>query len=112
MIVRLLEQPRAIQLEIVAPLGMPELPRVPEILAELGVQARSTVDHATRSHSVLRTRLVEANGETFKHAGQFTITEGDGILYVIDQTTCVECEGHHDSPKCVSVCPVDCIVKA
>jgi hypothetical protein len=24
----------------------------------------------------------------------------------------VECEGHHDSPKCVSVCPVDCIVKA
>jgi len=41
-----------------------------------------------------------------------SITEGDGILYVIDQTTCVECEGHHDSPKCVSVCPVDCIVKA
>jgi hypothetical protein len=31
---------------------------------------------------------------------------------VIDQATCVECEGHHDSPRCVSVCPVDCIVKA
>jgi ferredoxin len=41
-----------------------------------------------------------------------SISEGDGILYVIDQSTCVECEGHHDSPKCVSVCPVDCIVKA
>ena len=41
-----------------------------------------------------------------------SITEGDGTLYVIDQTTCVECEGHFDSPKCVSVCPVDCIVKA
>jgi ferredoxin len=31
---------------------------------------------------------------------------------VIDQATCVECQGHHDSPKCVTVCPVDCIVKA
>jgi ferredoxin len=33
-------------------------------------------------------------------------------LYVIDQATCVECQGHADSPKCVGVCPVDCIVKA
>ena len=41
-----------------------------------------------------------------------SITEGDGILYVIDQATCVECVGHYDSQKCVSVCPVDCIVKA
>ena len=41
-----------------------------------------------------------------------SISEGDGITYVIDQATCVECIGHHDSPKCVSVCPVDCIVKA
>jgi hypothetical protein len=24
----------------------------------------------------------------------------------------VECVGHHDSPQCVSVCPVECIVKA
>ena len=32
-------------------------------------------------------------------------------LYVIDQATCVECEGHHDSPQCVTVCPVECIVK-
>ena len=23
-----------------------------------------------------------------------SISEGDGILYVIDQATCVECEGH------------------
>ena len=27
-----------------------------------------------------------------------SISEGDGILYVIDQATCVECVGHHDSP--------------
>jgi len=39
------------------------------------------------------------------------ITEGD-IIYVIESTTCVECVGHHDSPQCVSVCPVECIVKA
>lgn len=41
-----------------------------------------------------------------------SISEGDGTIYVIDPQTCVECEGHHDSPKCVEVCPVDCIVKA
>jgi ferredoxin len=41
-----------------------------------------------------------------------SITEGDGTLYVIDAATCVECVGHHDSPQCVSVCPVECIVKA
>jgi ferredoxin len=41
-----------------------------------------------------------------------SISEGDGILYVINQDTCVECVGHHDSPHCVSVCPVECIVKS
>jgi len=39
-----------------------------------------------------------------------SITEGD--IYVINANTCVECEGHYDSPQCASVCPVDCIVKA
>lgn len=39
-----------------------------------------------------------------------SISEGD--IFVINQSTCVECEGHADSPKCVTVCPVDCIVKA
>jgi len=38
------------------------------------------------------------------------ISEGDPI-YVIDPDTCVECEGYFDSPQCVEVCPVDCIVK-
>ena len=33
-----------------------------------------------------------------------SITEGSP--YVIDPATCVECEGHFDSPQCVSVCPV------
>jgi len=40
-----------------------------------------------------------------------SITEGDTI-YIIDATTCVECVGHFDTQQCVSVCPVDCIVKA
>jgi ferredoxin len=40
-----------------------------------------------------------------------SISEGD-TYYVIDISTCVECVGHADSPQCVSVCPVDCIVKA
>jgi ferredoxin len=39
------------------------------------------------------------------------ISEGDAI-YVIDPDICVECVGHHDSPQCVSVCPVDCIIQA
>jgi len=41
-----------------------------------------------------------------------SITEGDGTLYVIDPATCVECVWHFDSPKCVEVCPVECISKA
>ncbi len=41
-----------------------------------------------------------------------SISEGDGTLYIINQETCVECVGHHDSPHCVTVCPVECIVKA
>jgi ferredoxin len=40
-----------------------------------------------------------------------SITE-DTPVYLIDATTCVECVGHYDSPQCVSVCPVECIVKA
>ena len=40
-----------------------------------------------------------------------SISEGEDI-YLIDASTCVECEGHYDEPACVEVCPVDCIVKA
>jgi ferredoxin len=39
------------------------------------------------------------------------ISEGDTI-YVINLDLCVECEGYNDSPQCLSVCPVECIVKA
>ncbi len=39
------------------------------------------------------------------------ISEGDSI-YIIDANICKECEGSYDSPQCVSVCPVECIVKA
>jgi len=41
-----------------------------------------------------------------------SISEGDGVLYVIDASTCVECVGHFDEPQCVSLCPVECIEKA
>jgi ferredoxin len=30
-------------------------------------------------------------------------------IYVIDPSLCTECVGHHDKPRCVVVCPVDCI---
>ena len=32
-------------------------------------------------------------------------------FYVIDPNLCTECTGHHDTPQCVEVCPVDCIPK-
>jgi Formate hydrogenlyase subunit 6/NADH:ubiquinone oxidoreductase 23 kD subunit (chain I) len=37
------------------------------------------------------------------------ITQGDEI-YVIDPSKCTECVGHYDTPQCVEVCPVDCII--
>jgi ferredoxin len=39
-----------------------------------------------------------------------SISEGEDV-FVIDAATCVECIGHFDAPKCVEVCPVDCIHK-
>ncbi len=38
------------------------------------------------------------------------IFEGDEI-YEITADKCVECEGHHDLPQCIEVCPVECIEK-
>jgi len=31
-------------------------------------------------------------------------------IYVIDPGKCTECVGHFDTPQCVEVCPVNCIV--
>ncbi len=39
------------------------------------------------------------------------ISAGDPI-YIIDAQKCTECAGEEGGPKCVAVCPVDCIVKA
>lgn len=36
------------------------------------------------------------------------ISQGPEI-YRIDAHRCTECVGHFDKPKCVEVCPVDCI---
>ncbi len=32
--------------------------------------------------------------------------------YVIDEALCVGCKGYYDEPACITVCPMDCIVKA
>ncbi|EIJ41260.1 hypothetical protein BegalDRAFT_0340 [Beggiatoa alba B18LD] len=37
------------------------------------------------------------------------ISEGDEI-YVINPNACTECVGHYDTPQCIDVCPVDCII--
>ena len=37
------------------------------------------------------------------------ISEGSGY-YVIDPELCTECVGFHDTPQCVSICPVDACV--
>jgi ferredoxin len=31
-------------------------------------------------------------------------------IYVIDPRRCTECVGHFDTPQCVQVCPVNCII--
>jgi ferredoxin len=31
-------------------------------------------------------------------------------IYQIDSRRCTECVGHFDTPQCVAVCPVDCII--
>lgn len=36
------------------------------------------------------------------------ISQGEEI-YVIDPHRCTECVGHYPEPRCVKVCPVDCI---
>jgi ferredoxin len=30
-------------------------------------------------------------------------------IYLVDAERCTECVGAHDAPRCVEVCPVDCI---
>ena len=37
------------------------------------------------------------------------ISEGTEI-YIINAQRCTECVGHFDTPQCVEVCPVECIL--
>lgn len=37
------------------------------------------------------------------------ITQGEEI-YEINPALCTECVGHFDTPQCMEVCPVDCIL--
>jgi ferredoxin len=37
------------------------------------------------------------------------IYQGEEI-YEIDPNRCTECVGHFDTPQCVQVCPVECII--
>jgi ferredoxin len=40
------------------------------------------------------------------------ISAGDD-MYVVDPALCKKCEGEHDSPQCIEVCPIEgCIVDA
>lgn len=32
-------------------------------------------------------------------------------IYEINPNLCTECVGHHNEPKCVEICPIDCIPK-
>lgn len=38
------------------------------------------------------------------------ITQGE-FIYEIHQQRCTECVGHFDTPQCVEVCPVACIIE-
>lgn len=31
-------------------------------------------------------------------------------IYEIAPNKCTECVGHYDTPQCVEVCPIDCII--
>ena len=33
------------------------------------------------------------------------------LIYEIDPKLCTECVGHFETPQCVAICPVDCIIK-
>lgn len=37
------------------------------------------------------------------------IAQGETI-YEIEPSRCTECVGHYDTPQCVEVCPVECIL--
>jgi ferredoxin len=37
------------------------------------------------------------------------ITQGETI-YEIEPSRCTECVGHFDTPQCIEVCPVECIL--
>ena len=32
------------------------------------------------------------------------------VIYEIAPPRCTECVGHYDTPQCVEVCPVECII--
>ncbi len=38
------------------------------------------------------------------------ISEGEPV-FIIDPDLCTECVGYYDEPQCVSLCPVESIVK-
>ncbi len=37
------------------------------------------------------------------------IAQGE-LIYEINPNRCTECVGHFETPQCVEVCPVDCII--
>jgi ferredoxin len=42
-----------------------------------------------------------------------SISEGDdGEIYIINTSTCIECEGDYDEPRCAEICPIECCVRS
>lgn len=63
MIVRLAEEPRAVELEIAAPLGMRTVAPFDDTLNAVGARTLGMVVFTTASRVVLRAKLVESNGQ-------------------------------------------------
>jgi ferredoxin len=40
-----------------------------------------------------------------------TAISNTGTTFVVAAAQCTECVGAHDAPRCVEVCPVDCILQ-
>jgi len=61
-IVRLAEEPRAVELEVAAPVGIKTIGPIDSALLAVGAKALDTVIFSTSSHVILRAKLVESDG--------------------------------------------------
>ncbi len=67
----------------------------------------------TRNHILMAHRITDTCifcGACEPECPVTAISPGEDS-YVINETLCVDCVGHHDQPACVDVCPGESIVK-